>query len=40
MEAIHRKTSRKDQVLMGRRCQEWPEKDENYKMDRTSPRLP
>ena len=40
METIHRKTSRKNQVSMGRRCQERPEEDETQKMDRTSPRSP
>jgi len=40
METIHRKTSRKTQVPMGRRCQERPEEDETHKMDRTSPRSP
>jgi len=40
METIHRKTSRKIQVPMGRRCQGRPEKDENHKMDITSPRSP
>ena len=40
METIHRKTSRKTQVRMGRRCQERPEEDETHKMDRTSPRSP
>ena len=35
METIHRKTSRKTQVPMGR-----PEEDETHKMDRTSPRSP
>jgi hypothetical protein len=35
METIHMKTSRKAQVPMGRRCKEWLEKDETYKMDRT-----
>jgi hypothetical protein len=40
METTHRKTGRKAQVPMGRRCQEWLEKDENYKMGRTSARSP
>jgi len=40
METIHRKTSRKTQVLMGRQSQEQPEEDETHKMDRTSPRSP
>ena len=40
MEAIYRKTSRKTQVPMGRRCQERPEEDEIPKMGRTSPRSP
>ena len=39
-ETIHRKTSTKTQVPMGRRCQERPEEDETQKMDRTSPRSP
>jgi len=38
METIHRKTSRKTQVPVGRRCQERLEEDETHKMDRTSPR--
>jgi len=40
METIHRKTIRKTQVPIGRRCQERPEEDESHKMDRTSPRSP
>jgi len=40
METIHKKTSRKAQVLMGRWHHEWLEKDDTYKMDRTSPRTP
>jgi len=40
METIHRKTSRKTKVPMGRRCQGRPEEDETHKMDRTSPRSP
>jgi len=40
METIHRKTSRKTKVPMGRRCQERHEEDETHKMDRTSPRSP
>jgi len=40
METIHRKTSRKTQVPMGRRSQERPEEDETHKMDRTRPRSP
>jgi len=39
-ETIHRKTSRKTQVPMGRRYQERPEENETHKMDRTSPRSP
>ena len=39
MVTIHRKTSRKTQVPMGRQCQERPEEDETHKMD-ISPRLP
>jgi hypothetical protein len=35
---IQKKTSKKAQIRMGIRCQEWPEKDYTYKMDRTSPR--
>ena len=38
METIHRKTSRKNQVPMGRQCQERPEEDETHKIDRTSPK--
>jgi len=40
MGTIHRKTNRKTQVPMGRRCQERPEQDETHKMDRTSPKSP
>jgi len=38
MGTIHRETSRKTQVPMGRRGQERPEEVETHKMDRTSPR--
>ena len=37
METIHKKTSRKTKVPMGRRCQGGLEKDETYKMGTTSP---
>ena len=40
METIHRKTSRKTQVPMGRQCQERPEEDGTHKMDRGSPTSP
>jgi len=36
METIHRKTSWKAQVLMGRGCQEWSEEDEACEVGRTS----
>jgi hypothetical protein len=37
METIHRKTSRKAQVSMGRRCEEWYEEEEEaYEVGRTS----
>ena len=32
METIHRKTSWKAQISMGRWCQEWSEEDEAYEM--------
>jgi hypothetical protein len=35
--SIVKKTSRKAQVPIGRRCQGGTEKDETYKMGRTSP---
>jgi hypothetical protein len=36
METIQRKTNRKTQVPMRRRCEEGPEEDETHEMDRTS----
>ena len=36
METIHKKTSWKAQVSMGRWCQEWSEEDEAYEVGRTS----
>jgi len=35
MEIIHRNTSKKAQVSMGRWCQEWSEEDEAYEVGKT-----